>query len=246
MGPAFIKVLNNPLGPHVLVRELVGTSLARWFGLPTFDFAILELDELDEIILHNNLRAVPGPAFVTRAVSGHPWGGDPDELRLLDNPEAISRLVVFDTWTRNPDRYPSDLANRGPHRDNVFLSGEGAQPGRFCLIAMDHTECFASSSQDLSRQIATIERIRDEGVYGLFPEFVPFIQVPELHAAVSRLRELDDATLANIIEKIPQAWEVSVQGKRALREFILQRAQYIAETVVDRIQALMLVRTSTD
>ena len=172
-GHAYIKVINNPIGPHALVREWVGTSLARWFGLPTFDFAILELDEMDEIPLHDNRRAQPGPAFVTRAVEGHPWGGRAEELKLLDNPDAISRLVVFDTWTQNPDRHPPDLATRQPHRDNVFLSGEGAMPGRFRLIAMDHTECFFTPGRrDLTGHIATIDQIRDERVYGLFPEFV--------------------------------------------------------------------------
>ncbi len=82
-GRAYIKVINNPIGPHALVREWVGTSLARWFGLPTLDFAILELDEMDEIPLHDNRRAQSGPAFITRAVEGHPWGGDAEELKLL-------------------------------------------------------------------------------------------------------------------------------------------------------------------
>ncbi len=237
-GRAYIKVINNPIGSHALVRDWVGTSLARWFGLPTFDFAILELDEMDEIILHDDRRAQPGPAFVTRAVEGHPWGGSTNELKLLDNPEAISRLVVFDTWTRNPDRHPPDLASRQPHRDNVFLSGEGATPGRFRLIAMDHTECFLPSSRDLTSHIATIENIQDERIYGLFPEFVSLIQVAELQASAERLHELDEATVGNILASIPSAWDMAESARTALRELILQRAKYVANTIVDRVRAL--------
>ena len=132
-GPAFIKVINNPLGPHVLVREWVGTSLAHWFGLPTFDFAILELDELDKFFLHDN-------------------------------------------------------------------------------------------------------RIQDEGIYGLFPEFIPFVKTKELRAATSRLRELDVETISDIMADIPSAWLVSAETREALSELILQRARYTADTVVDRIQ----------
>lgn len=235
-GPAFIKVINNPLGPHVLVREWVGTSLAHWFGLPTFDFAILGLDELDEFFLHDNRPTEPGPAFVTRVVKGHPWSGDPKELKLLENPEMISRLIVFDTWTRNPDRYPPDSSPRKPNRDNVFLSGEEASAGKFRLIAMDHTECFTSSSQDLTKNLATISRIQDEGIYGLFPEFIPFVKTKELRAAASRLRELDLGTISDIVADIPSAWLVSAETREALSELILQRARYTTDSVVDRIQ----------
>lgn len=238
-GRAYIKVINNPIGPHALVREWVGTSLARWFGLPTLDFAILEVDEMDEIPLHDNRRAQPGPAFVTRSVEGHPWGGDAEELKLIENPEAISRLVVFDTWTRNPDRHPPDLATRQPHRDNVFLSGEDAAPGKFRLIAMDHTECFFTPGRrDLGGHLAAIEHVKDEGIYGLFPEFIPFLQETELQAAAKRLRELDEATVSRILNEIPSAWDLSESAQAALKELILQRARYVADTVVEGIQAL--------
>ena len=38
-GTAFLKAMGNRGGPHLLASEFVGTHLARWFGLPTFDFA---------------------------------------------------------------------------------------------------------------------------------------------------------------------------------------------------------------
>ena len=116
--------------------------MAHWFGLPTFDFAILNLDAADEIPFESGGKAAPGPAFVTRATKGNTWGGEDGELDLLENPEAISRLVVFDTWTRNCDRYPPDLEMRKPNRDNVFLNSTSEREDRFRLIAMDHTHCF--------------------------------------------------------------------------------------------------------
>ena len=38
-GPAYIKALGNPQGPHALACDLVGARLARWFGLQTFEEA---------------------------------------------------------------------------------------------------------------------------------------------------------------------------------------------------------------
>ena len=54
-GGAYLKAVNNPEGPHVLACDWFGTHLAQRFGLPTFDVAIVELDELDEIQLEANL-----------------------------------------------------------------------------------------------------------------------------------------------------------------------------------------------
>lgn len=101
---------------------------------------------------------------------------------------------------------------------------------------MDHTECFISSSQDLTKNLATINRIQDADVYGFFPEFVPFLKTKELRAATSRLRELDVRTISDIVADIPSEWVVSAETREALSELILQRARYIADTVVDRIQ----------
>ena len=40
-GKGYLKALGGPEGPHTLACEWVATQLARWFGLSTFDFAIL-------------------------------------------------------------------------------------------------------------------------------------------------------------------------------------------------------------
>jgi hypothetical protein len=88
-GPAYIKALGNRQGPHPLACEWVGTQLARWFGLPTFDFALLTIDAtVDEIPFLRGGKAASGTAFVTREAKGHPWGGDADGLKALSNPDA--------------------------------------------------------------------------------------------------------------------------------------------------------------
>jgi hypothetical protein len=154
-GKAYLKALGNPQGPHGLACEWVGTQLARWLGLRTFDFALLTLDELDEIPFLRGGHAQPGPAFVTRAEKGHTWGGAPEELKAVENCDDVARLVVFDTWTLNCDRHPPNLSERKPNYDNVFLSEEGAARGRFRLVAMDHTHCF-TCGRDLTKRLASI------------------------------------------------------------------------------------------
>ena len=75
VGRAYVKGMGGPEGPHTLASEWVATQLAAWFGLSTFDFAIVPLDEMDEVWFvdrdGNHIgKADPGPAFITRAESG--------------------------------------------------------------------------------------------------------------------------------------------------------------------------------
>jgi hypothetical protein len=220
-----------PLADGVRVSQL-----ARWFGLPTFDFAILTLDALDEIPFPRGGQAQPGPAFVTRAEKGHVWGGSAEELDAVENRDDIARMVVFDTWTLNCDRYPPDLTVRKPNYDNVFLSEEQAPAGRFRLVAMDHTHCF-TCGRDLDERTAMIDRIKDDRVYGLFPGFMAAVQPQRTiaQAAVDRLRDLDAATAERTVSTIPGEWQVSDRARAALIDLICQRARFVADNLMQRL-----------
>src|SRR5215472_12463566 len=66
-GEGFLKALGNPEGPHVLACELVGTMLAEWLGMPTLQYAVVQLTADDEIPLASGGMAAPGPAYITKA-----------------------------------------------------------------------------------------------------------------------------------------------------------------------------------
>lgn len=226
-GPAYIKALGNPQGPHVLACDLVGTRLARWFGLQTFDDAILLLGETDEVLLHDGRRTLPGPAFATREERGMPWSGDEEDLALLDNPEDLSRLVVFDTWLRNCDRHPPDLTARRPNYDNVFFSAERASGRRFRLVAMDHGHCF-TCGKELTAHTATIEAVRDERAYGRFPAFVSRLRADVVQDGLARLGALPQAVVEQSVAAIPAAWDVASEARLALKMLITDRAAFLA------------------
>lgn len=61
-GRAYIKAMGNRQGPHVLATDWVGTQLTKWFGLSTFDIAILPLTEDDTFPLPRGYEAQPGRA----------------------------------------------------------------------------------------------------------------------------------------------------------------------------------------
>jgi hypothetical protein len=134
-GEGYLKAIGNPGGEHCIACEYVGTQLARWFCLPTFDFALVNVSDVDMLPFSKGGNAKPGPAFITRKERGQPWGGSERELKKLINPNDLTRLVIFDTLTLNWDRYSIDApGKRRINRDNVFLSQEGP-PGKLVLKA---------------------------------------------------------------------------------------------------------------
>ena len=142
----------------------MGTSLARWFGLPTFDFEIIQIEPGIEVPLGGGLQAKPGSAFVTLSTLGDPWSGGNSDLKRIVNPSDITKLVILDTWLLNADRYPPDGLARKPNYDNVFLAYDSATKKKR-LLAMDFTECLktgsslSSSINNVSAQIADLRSL---------------------------------------------------------------------------------------
>lgn len=228
---AFIKVMGNRHGPHGLASELVGSSLAKWFGLTVPDFTIFRLPADACFDLPRGNRAQPGPAFLSRHVPGHTWGGSAEELQELENPTDVTRLVVFDTWLRNCDRYPPDPAVRRPNYNNVYLA-DAVNPGSSRLIAIDHTHCF-DCGRDLTVRLADIDKTRDERTYGLFPAFVSLLNRAELTWCKVMLESLTRETVVEILASVPREWEVSPDVSAAWCDQILQRADFICGKIED-------------
>jgi hypothetical protein len=230
-GRAYIKPLGNRQGPHVLATDWVGTHLAKWFGLSTFDIAILQLDAEDDFELPRGARAIPGPAFASKALAGAPWGESGLQLEVIINPDDITRLIIFDTWTLNCDRHHHDLNVRKPNPDNVFLSSEGVAPGRRRLIAMDHGLCFIRSGEDLTTKLAHIEKVKDEHVYGMFGEFRERLQQTTIEVCCNRLKEMNDEIANAIVSTVPREWEVPPDVRVAWSKLIHGRAHYVTDNV---------------
>jgi hypothetical protein len=222
--------MGNHQGPHVLATDWVGTHLAKWFGLSTFDIAILTLEADDEFDLPRGAKAEPGPAFASRAVPGEPWGKSERQLDLLVNPEDITRLVVFDTWTLNCDRHDGRPDGRKPNYDNVFLTSEGVEHGKRRLIAMDHGLCFIRSNE-LTPKLSNIDKVKETHVYGLFPGFRNKLQEATIQNCVERLRKMDMTTAMDMIATIPTEWNVSTEACAAWSELISHRAGFVADNI---------------
>lgn len=240
-GNGYLKAMGNRGGPHRLAADWVGTQLAAWLGLPTFDFAIIQVLPENEIPLDHGGQAQPGPAFITRADPGMTWGGDAATLAKLVNPEDIGKLVLLDTWVRNVDRYPPNPATRRPNRGNVFLSSENVPDGQWRLIAMDHTHCFDGPGY-LDARLDRIDFVKDEQIYGLFPEFIPFLRPhwTSLETAVAHLKTMDLPWIQQVTTGIPEEWQVDAASRAALARQVHGRAVFLSENFIPELEAKLL------
>ncbi len=210
--------------------EWIGTKLAAWFGLPTFNVAIIQVESEDEIPLGHGRMAETGSAFVSRMERGHPWGGGVKELSLVHNIEQVNDLVVFDTWVLNCDRHPPDLKTRKPNRDNVFFSEEDAPDGMFTLKAIDHTHCF-TCGRELNESATKIENVKDDRIYGLFPEFADHVEDGLVRKSLAKLAKLDSCFVRDLVYSIPVDWEVPRNVQDKIIELICDRADFVGGTM---------------
>lgn len=241
-GRAYLKPLAPDVNPHSLAIEYVCTRLAAWFGLPVLDHCILRLGPSDTISRPSGGTSQPGPAFCTRAVEATRWDGTAESLAKVANRDDITRLVIFDTWIRNEDRYPPiDAAGamqsqRGPNLGNVLLVRERPRAKRLRLVAMDFGHALVGGRELPTRPLG-IDAERCEWVYGLFPEFRRYVTAHLVDAAVERLKQLGESDV-NDAAAIPPEWNVPAAARTAMCDHLYLRARYLVDTIRARLQPL--------
>ena len=230
-GQAILKAANNPAGPSSIVSEIVCAELGKWFGLNIPDFCIFNDLNL-QIPLGNTGRYFKTPAFAskyhiaeTRDISGR-------MLEKLDNAHDISKLVIFDTWIRNYDRYDAEYQHQ--NSDNYLLKQVG-NTAKYELIVIDHSHCISLESINDVNDWADLTK--DESIYGLFPEFTPYITNEHVTSALEKLSGLDDMLVEEIVNSIPLQLGLNRSSSSSLRNFICERAEFLVTTFSERIFA---------
>lgn len=247
-GHAFLKTPCSDMGADALVRELVATIIGRAFGLPIPNWALFEIDrdELDIEIYTGAKRryAKDGIGFgsqsvgsMSRGVSVMEWAGDDATLKQTTNLDIVSRLVVFDTWVRNWDRYSKWNGHAHSNSQNLLIEMK-ATPRKdkpeTRLIPIDHTHsmhCPDLRLAALDESISDLDNIQDEMIFGLFPAFVSHIKQVYIEECCADLRYFSRAVIQDAISKIPSSWGVADKVKCNVETFLFERSRWLADNI---------------
>ncbi|MGA1832979.1 HipA family kinase [Rhizobium wenxiniae] len=227
-GDGFVKSVGNPMGSAALVSELVAAELAVWFGLDVPPFAVVHQCDI-EIIMRKNGHPMAPPLFFSSAVEGIPRDGTDVFLQRLRDKDCVSRLVVFDTWIRNWDRYYGGDVNS----DNLLYVQ--ASVHKYDLVPIDHSSCFIGDDANFPDGAVPDDWIEDEGVYGKFPEFDDFITNDSVNAALTKLATLEREFVGEVVNSVPLAWDLGPSARTGLIDFICARATYVVDTLAQKL-----------
>lgn len=228
-GNGYLKGAQSPAGATALISELVAAELGTLMDLDIPPFAVVRAIEIDIPMLDHHGHILP-PAFFSKHIEGVPSDGTDEFVRRLDDPNDLARLIVFDTWIRNADRcFPTEAEGvYNFNRDNLLFETLGDRLYR--LAPIDHSHCIVNVQFD-SAELTDQALIRDEIVYGFFPEFRPYISAGAVAGAVQAMQSINRAALDEIVNSVPPEWGLGGQERLDLVNFFEQRAEFLAQTL---------------
>ena len=218
-GAALVKYMRNRQGNDALICELLGTALARCIGLHTPDFSVLPIKSIDAHDPFINID--DGPAFFSRWETAVSFSPNSTMLLNLRHKDHLAKLVAFDTWVRNKDRFSDDYDGEHENKnfDNLLFAPDKRKTA---LLVIDHSHAFTET---------TLEDELDEGwatekiVYGLFDEFKPFLNAKDVQLALQAIHRIDELKLKAICDRIPKEWGMTETLACRLSSLIALRAQ---------------------
>lgn len=143
-------------------------------------------------------------------------------MKKLDRPEDVAKLVIFDTWVRNIDRYAAQ-GDGTANRDNLLFAPTAQ--GKFRMHPIDHASCFVSADFD---ELAGPEALADKEIYGLFPEFRPYLTPNRVADAIEQMLAIPADSVRDVVNSVPPQWGVTAQERDRLAEMIIGRAPLVA------------------
>ncbi|WP_146770248.1 HipA family kinase [Mesorhizobium hawassense] len=228
-GNGYLKGAQSPAGATALISELVAAELGTQMCLDIPPFAVVWAIEIDIPMLDHHGHILP-PAFFSKHIEGVPSDGTDEFVKRLDDPNDLARLIVFDTWIRNGDRcFPTEAEGvYNLNRDNLLFETLGDRLYR--LAPIDHSHCIVDVQFDTA-ELRDQALIRDENVYGFFPEFRPYISAGAVAEAVQAMLSINRAALDEIVNSVPPEWGLGAQERLDLASFFEQRADFLAQSL---------------
>lgn len=225
----FVKYHDN----RKLINEFIGAQLLKLLDINVPDWALVQI---------NPNSIMPDTRFFGRAPSGIGFGskeftsfrdfydlmspkGKGTKQFILDIRRTFLQIVLFDIWVRNCDRTINNT--------NLLIVLNEKES--YQLYAIDHADILAQLDyMSLSLEKETDIPIEDtliyrnsffkniETSYGLFFD-------EEIDRLVQEIKNIDEDTIINILNLVPESWSLNNEGKRSIIDFLIFRKDITKE-----------------
>ncbi len=220
-------ISNNRL--HV-INELIGSILLQLLEVPTPEMVLVEV--VPETIEDEKFyrKSPQGLAFGSRQLKGPSKSLDSgdlyqgQEIRKFSTSQALTGIVLFDIWVYNTDRTP--------HNPNVLVEEIGKNS--FRLVAIDHAMIFEGKEYiDLGSSRNSVPPTIEESLI-IHPFFrdahytLGLFYSDEADRVLGRIESIRDEELRDIMNEIPNEWEVKETEKESIiKHYLLPRKDLV-------------------
>lgn len=239
-GLCLVKFFQSPQGLRVLINEFIGYSLASVLEVSCPPCGLVHIDadlfppegklELPENDRHYACTFEAGLHFYSKYLATGVDKLVPNDLRTLhlQNASDFAGAVLLDLLLNNWDRKPGNMnvllhRERGVQKLKVIDFGNAIGGGGWGIGSFQDTNLPPLIEplpypSDIEGYLRAVNPDRD---------FEPFLE---------RLERLDETTLGAIIEAVPNEWQLTVEERTALLNYLSQRVQALPEYLRERRQ----------
>lgn len=212
-----VKAIGNPeVDESLIVRELLGNSLARSYGLATPEPGLIRISDAFANALNPSLsrkygfQIAPGIAAGCEFVRGGLTSPQANAFFTQEEIEALAVLYGFDLVTQNPDRLPN--------RPNFGLKGKE-------LIAFDFDQCFS-----FLYLIMSLGQPWEVSKHGIAPKHFCYAKLKNASNPINwadninAVMSFSDEFLAKVTSWIPETW---TENSAKIREHLATIRQHL-------------------
>lgn len=225
-----VKLLNNDESNRVLINEFVSYSMAGLLSLPIPNFGVAVLKKTADI---NNLKINDnqyGKCFFTERIDNVTPLVDNKMLiqKYIQNKDDLAKIILFDNIIYNKDR----------HKGNMLMN-VGLKNKENKIYMIDHTHVFNIgpfwNKYELCRRIQALDYKSEEVMeynketYKILIDSSAIKLETFLKEADSFKKVLSDDIIKEILDNVPNEWEMDNWDKTMLFNYISYRLRYSDE-----------------
>ncbi len=231
-----VKLSANRLGSKVLVNELLAAQFGDWLKLCFPPGGIIHISP-EVVSSSRRLTAaavLPGWHFGCEYLQGVSYVNKFNVHRAI-NKEQMAGVMLFDHLFHNPDRTQN--------RKNLLIRKE--RDG-YKIYAIDNSHLFRRGKWTIAmlKELEETITINHRRSYGVLLKY--YLRPAQLFKYAAVVKDMEDAKLAQFVERIPDEWLPEKAERQALLEFITIRRDKACWVAEELSRLIPNIHRSTD